>query len=431
MVGDGRTLCTLNSGDGGIFIVHTYDVSSGTTSSSGTLESGDHPHLWKADGTFRVMTTARGRYPDNDTIDVFKVESTLTKIESFDFPPSSHSEAKITSFSPTAHHVSISDGNTLYVFDIRNSERLLAETGNFVSHCFSTRGGYFAASQESSVHLWSYISGSYSLSKKLQRQGWSNSPLRISSTCSSMLSHSGNTLQVWRSDGYSTTPKQHYVGLSRSGTHAATADEKGIVKIIDLLTQTPLQSIDTGVWWIKGLVLTGNVLLVAGFADLRAWLLTEEGVVDGVVGGRRVDSSDSIWTISQSRFPWTFRVEGQVGVINLGEDVLHFYHTETGEVLDPTQAPRHFSSRWYHFFEPLQGRDYLYFHNLSQCDTPPEDSWQISRAAVREGWVKDPEGRHRLWIPAEWREEWDSADWREDVTTQFSYLGGRPVIIKF
>jgi hypothetical protein len=157
---------------------------------------------------------------------------------------------------------------------------------------------------------------------------------------------------VWRLDEPPDTPKghsQHYVGLSRSGTHAATVDETGIVTIIDLLTQTPLQSIDTGVWWIKGLVLTGNVLLVAGFADLRAWLLTEEGVVDGVIGGRQVGPSDSIWTISQSWFPWTFRVEGQVGVIKLGEDALHFYHTETGEVLHPTQAPRHFSSRWYHF----------------------------------------------------------------------------------
>jgi WD40 repeat protein len=38
---DGRTLCTINSGDQGTFVVHTHDVSSGTTSSPGTLESGD------------------------------------------------------------------------------------------------------------------------------------------------------------------------------------------------------------------------------------------------------------------------------------------------------------------------------------------------------------------------------------------------------
>jgi hypothetical protein len=432
----GRTLCSINSGDGGTFVVHTYDVSSGTTSSPGTLESGDHPHLWTDGGSFWVMTTVRNRHPDNNTINVFEVGSTLTKTESFAFPPSLHSEAKIMSFSPDALRVSVSDGNTLQIFDIRNQKRMLAKTGNFLSHCFSSRGHFFAASQESGVHVWKYRSDSYTLLGEFQCQGWSDSPLRFSPNLSSILGHSGNTLQVWRVDELDIdefdTPEghsRHYVGLSRSGTHAATVDETGIVTIIDLLAQTPLQSINTGVWWVKGLVLTGNVLLVAGFADLRAWLLTEDGVVDCVIGGREVGRS--IWTISQSRFPWTFRVEGQVGVINLGEDALHFYHTETGEVLDPTQAPRHFSSRWYHFFEPLQGRDYLCYHNLSQYSTPPENSWQTSRATVREGWVKDPEGRHRLWVPFEWRTDWDPADWREDVTTQFSYLGGRPVIVKF
>jgi hypothetical protein len=107
-------------------------------------------------GSFRVMTTVRGGYPENNTIDVFKVESTLTKIESFTFPPSLRSEAKITSFSPDTHHISISDGNTLQIFDIRNQERLLAETGNFLSHCFSPSGYCFAASQESGVHVWVY-----------------------------------------------------------------------------------------------------------------------------------------------------------------------------------------------------------------------------------------------------------------------------------
>jgi hypothetical protein len=429
---DGRTLCTIDSGDGGTFIVHIYDASSGTASSPGILESGNHPHLWTVGGSFRAMTTVQGRYPDNDTINVFKVESTLTRTESFTFPPSLPSEAKITSFSPTTCHVSISDGDKLWIFDIQKAKSLLAETDNFLSHCFSSGGDYFAASQESGVHLWKYVNGHYSPWREFQCQGWSNPPLQFSPDVSSILGHSGDTLHVWRLFGSSTAPEQHYVGLSRLGTHVVTAfNEMGIVTITEPLTQTPLQFIDPGVGWINGLVLTGNVLLVAGFADLRAWLLTEEGVVDGVIGGRQVGRTDSIWTISQSRFPWTFRVEGQVGVINPGEGALRFYHTETGEVLHPTQAPQHFSSRWYHFFEGLYGRDYFCYHNLSQCDTPPEDSWQTSRATVREGWVKDPEGKHRLWVPFEWRTDWDRADWREDVTTQFSYIGGRPIIIKF
>jgi hypothetical protein len=47
---------------------------------------------------------------------------------------------------------------------------------------------------------------------------------------------------------------------------------------------------------IEGLVLTGNVLLVAGSDTVVAWLLTEEGWWMACVGGRRAGRSDSIWS---------------------------------------------------------------------------------------------------------------------------------------
>jgi hypothetical protein len=224
---------------------------------------------------------------------------------------------------------------------------------------------------------------------------------------------------------------QHYVGFSRSGAGIATTSEGShTVNITSLLAQPSLQFIDAGMW-INGLVLTGNILLVAGSKDVVAWLLTEEGVVGGVTGGRNVCRSDRVWTVSHSQSPWVFSVEGQVGIIKQDGDALHVYDTETGEVLHPTQAPQHFSGRWHNLSESHWGRDYLCYHNLPQCATPPEDSWQISRAAVREGWVKDPEGKRRLWVPFEWRTDWDPADWCHDATTQLSSIGGRPVLIKF
>jgi WD40 repeat protein len=58
---DGRTLCTINSWDQGTFAVHTHDVSSGTTSSPGTLESGDIPHLWADDGSFWAVAVVQNR----------------------------------------------------------------------------------------------------------------------------------------------------------------------------------------------------------------------------------------------------------------------------------------------------------------------------------------------------------------------------------
>ena len=186
---------------------------------------------------------------------------------------------------------------------------------------------------------------------------------------------------------------------------------------------------------IEGLVITGNVLLVAGSGQLIAWLLTEDGVVDGVIGDKRVGRGDSIWAVSKpssARDPrWEFQVKGQVGSITFPGYAKHTYHTETGEILDSTRTPLDFPRVKSTFDSLHHGQDYLDFHNSRQCDILPGDSWKTSQATLREGWVKDSEGRHRLWVPAEWRVDWNLKDWRHDVTTQFSCLGGRPVVIKF
>jgi len=430
---DGRTICTINSEDQVTLVVHTYDVSSGTTSSPGTLRSGDKPHLWTHDESFRVMAAVDNSDGCN-TVGIFEIGSTLTEIESFHIEEPS---SGIRSFSSTTHCISISIGNALRILDIRNSRRLLDGKGHFIFHCFSSDGSFFAASQESGVYIWKYTSGHYILWRVFRCQGWSNSPLQLSPTSSSILGHSGNILQVLRLHELPTAPetrRQQYVGLSRSGTRIATAHKlESTVTITDLLAQTPSQSIDTGVG-IEGLVLTGNVLLVAGSGKLVAWLLTDEGLVGGVVGGGKAGRDDSIWTVALPQWDpdwWIFLVEGQLGVIKPDGDSLHVYNTETGEVLLPVQAPQNFGSRWYHFNEPLWGRHYLRYHNLSQCDGPPRDGWQTSRATLQQGWVKDAECKYRLWVPVEWRMDWDPADWRHDVTTQFSYLEGRPVLVKF
>ena len=85
------------------------------------------------------------------------------------------------------------------------------------------------------------------------------------------------------------------MGLTRSGTRVAIAHKLGnIVTIFDILAQSPPEFIDTNVE-LEGLALAGNVLLVAGSREIVAWLLTEEGLVDGIIGDRGVGRSDSIW----------------------------------------------------------------------------------------------------------------------------------------
>jgi len=424
---DGWKICVI---DLVAFIVHIYDVSSGTALSPGILQPGDNPYLWMHDKSFWVMTTAGSRYNHN-TIDIFKIGSTLTKVHSFAFPPWEHSEAKITSFSPTTYHASISDPYTLRIFNIQNSECLLDKIGYSTSHSFSKDGSLFTAFQDNTICIWKYTSDSYILWRQFLCQGWSNSPPQFSPNLLSILGHSRNILQVWRLNELLTskTCHQQYIALSYSGTYVVTAYKKErTVMITNLLAQTPpkLISIDME---IEGLVLTGNVLLVAGLRKLTAWLLTEGG---RVFGGRWVGEPSGIWTISRwYHESWMLLVEGQVGVIKLDGDDLHIYNTEDGEVLHPTQAPQCFSSNWYNLSEVLYGQNYLHCHNSPHYGTPPKDSWEISQATLQEGWIKDPEGKHQLWIPVEWRMEWNPADWCNGVTTQFGLLGGKPFLIKF
>jgi len=429
---DGQTLCAIEAGNDGPFVVHTYDVSSGTTLSSSSFWSEDNPHLWMHDGSFRVMATVRdGCYIR--AVNIFKVGSPLTKIQSFVLP---YLRGTLGSFSPTTYRISISDGHRLRILDIRNSKLLLNTTAESGSHCFSSDGSLFAASQRGRVCVWKYNSGCYTLLREFLCQGLFN-PLQFSPTLSSILGCSSDGLQVWRLHEPSAAPRgrgQWLAGLSRSGARVATAcDQENTITIVDVLAQTPPQFIDVGAE-IEGLAITGNVLLVKSPREVVAWLLTEEGLVDGVIDGRRVDRSDSIWTLSRSWASYEFQVEDRVGVIKLGwGGPLHVYHTETGEALHRNQTPRHSPSlgRWHRLTEVHCGQDYLYYHNLSQRDIPPEDSWKLSPATLGEGWVKDPEGKRRLWMPHEWRTDWHSVDWLHDVTIQFSLIGGKPVLIKF
>ena len=110
---------------------------------------------------------------------------------------------------------------------------------------------------------------------------------------------------------------------------------------------------------------------------------------------------------------------------------LHYSHAGTGEVLGPIHAYFDFIGSYPYSPRCIDRVVYNRVYRSYQSDDLPKDSWQTSRTTLREGWVKDAEGKHRLWVPAEWRTEWNLADWRHDVTTQFSYLGGRIAVIKF
>ena len=413
--------------------VREHDVASGTTSLPIKFQSQYKPHLWVHEEAFRIMTTARDG--EVHTIDISEVEPSLTKIESSPIQLGER-DCWIESFSPTTYRISIfiywSSGRLL-ILDIRNSGCLLDDGRVFSSHDFSSDGGLFAASRWERVHVWKYNDGRYTPWSQLPIPTLNSygSLLQFSPTSSSILGHWSNTLRLWRLDGPSVTPvtyeKLDFV--SRSGTYVVTAHHRGCAVIItNLLSRIPSQSIDPGME-VERLALTGNVLLVLGSGKVRAWQLTEEGVVVDVSAERRAGRDDIIWTESGLRCPSrpTLKVGDQIGliVINHGRR-LYAYDTRTGKLCSPAQALLHCHSH----SRTSDTQDY--FHNSSVYDNPSRGNRGRSTTISEEGWVRGPGEKHQLWLPAELRTTAEIEVYWHPDTAIVKFLSPRnePTVIK-
>ena len=431
------------------YAVHIYNITSGTTWSPSTLQSRDKPHLWSHSKSFQIMITEW----DNKTfiVNIYDVGSTLTKVKSFhvnlldnlvgSLCSSIWGESSgIKSFSPTTYRASALVQKQLWILDIQNSGSLLEQKGDFRSHCFSSDGSLFAASLSGKVHIWKYTSGSYTSWRMFPAKNSHDSPIQFSPTSPLTLHHSWNSLQVWHLD--SPPIVAHYDScmplavISHCGTYIVAGFEgKSTITVTNPLSQTPLQFINTETE-VEWFALTGNVLLVQGSGAIVAWLLTEEGLVDGVFANKVAGYSSSLWTVHD--FPMMFRdqvvtmdweqrfVRNQVMIMDW-EHGFHVYHMGTGEVLKSPQVPPHY--QW----APLDvkyGQHYSHYLDLDMCAS--KGGWPISFTTLQEGWIKDPEGKHQLWIPVEWRMPMQgSTGWLSDITTLWLNCQGRTVIIMF
>ena len=446
---DGATICAIVGARRGPmdlsldrdirdYPVNVYDVASATTLFSGTLQSRGRPHLWAHNTSFRVITMGQA-----STTNIFEVRSILTEVESFYVNPRGGADM-IGSFCPTTYRISIFGlpRDHLRILDVRKSECLLEAPENDEkfdrdSNSFSSDGSLFASSLSSGVCIWKYTSGRYTLWRKFPfrtASAFNHPPPQFSPASSSILGCCGGPLQVWQLDSlpivahlYSRSP---LAVISHCGTYIATGSAaNSTITITNLLSPTPSQFIDVGMY-VDKLAFTGNVLLVWGERELVAWRLTEKGIVYGASADGRSDRGDSIWTMSTSN-P-VFLVEDQTAAIEDNErNIIHVYHTGTGEVLAPAQVSPRPRACQYFSVEMYRCQHYLHYRNLLGPDIPFEDEWPITWGALEEGWVKDLEGKRRLWIPTEWRDRSvHNPGWLRN-TTLLLYPEGVPVIVVF
>ena len=395
-----------------LWSIRTYNVASGIGLCVEGLQSYGTPYLWAHKKSFQIASVSSKR--GCTTIEIFEIGSALIQVHSFNITDLGIQffEA-IWSISPSTSRFFISAPYGLYIFDYRNSYVLLKETGCFKSHCFSSDGTFFAATNEDVVHIWRYCPGRYAPWKTFLSRSFVICPLHFSPTASSILECIANTLQVWRLHDLPTSfsrARDKYAGVSPSGNYVAMADKYGrTVTIIGLHSQAP-QFVDAGVD-IIGLFLTGNVLLVHGQRVVVAWLLTEKGRVAGVSVNRWAHHHNRIWEVriyNYGALPNLMVDAGsRVGAIGecLEDPPLLTYHTETGEAPPSASKLNPIYSRPLDLVGVFRGRDY------DAIDWPIRRSdWSTSRPTLQDGWVKDPEGSCRLWVPVEWRDCWDIAD---------------------
>jgi len=464
---DGKTIGTISPRVSGTHTVRTYEISSGAMRSSSTVQSAGCTHFWAHDKSFRVATTAEDR--KGQTISIFEVGSALSEIEPLHF----RSQPNFQAFSPTTHRISASANRTsdpeLLILDLHDSRVLLRETGRYVDLTFSLDGSLFAAFAGDHLRIWRYASGQYTLWREFRQAPM---VLQFSPTLSSILGYTG-VLHILHLDYSPTVPAKESAVTARSrpqdafspgSTFIATAHcGESTVTITNLHSQdpSPSQFIDTDLE-ISTILLTGNVLLVKGSDTVVAWLLTEKGAVDGIVGNTRADRNDSLWemspdsdrqdTSSRDKNPsfWSrllqqergsrdgdgdgngdlgFSVGNGIAAIRRHNGhVIRVYHTGTGEILNSVEAPLR---TWYRFHHPLRDECDLYHRDLRKRYGPVEHGWPVSQTTLQEGWVKDPEGKRRLWLHARWRSPKNDVEWLHNVTTLRLKTPSELVIVKF
>ena len=452
---DGTMISTLSLPVSGTHTVRVYEVTSGVMRSPGTVQSIGGEHLWAHDKSFRVMTMTKDH--QGSTINIYEVGSALTKVEQFPF----RSYPALGVFSPATYRISVTvarDRNRdpeLLISNVRDSEVLLHEPGFYHYVNFSPDGNLVAAFTGDHLLVWRYAPGCYTRWREFQQTPTS---LQFSPTSSSILGRADALLHVLHLDHSPTnltaksvaaahgiprdaySPHGAYIATTRRGESAIT--------ITNLRSQhpTPSQFIDTDLE-ISAMVLTGNVLLVKDSNTIVAWLLTEEGVVVGLFDRKRASRNDSLWEApfrAHTSF-WAkllqregggddgddaleFSVEGEIASVGHNGDSIRVYHTITGEILGLDEAPL---NTGYRFDGPRRDDCDIYRRDLRKQHGPLEYDWPVSPNTLREGWVKDPEGKHRLWLRPRWRSAGNDVDWLDQVTTLRLKNSSELVIVKF
>ena len=453
---DGKMLVAqYTDGDSKKRVIASHDFSTTHTHIYPVSEGHMVSPIWTHGEFLRFATVKSGR------ITIWKVGFTFTHppemVESLPTPDEliKREASARYRFLPTISRLAIVFGDTLLVWDARDSKRLLNISGSYPHRTsFSSDGRLFAcAFYDNQTCIWKESPAGYIPYRKLKSDVLLQPLLSPNGELIILLSKSIIRLLHTKNSFLSSHPTldmtQHrfILNVSSNDTLAAfVRHPENIVTILDLQFGNPQLQIDTGTS-VKCLGVAGDTLVVADHKEMVTWKLA--------MGKTRANTYESIritrFDGSPDNSNW-FRPDSVSSdlsrIITVHCETLDIYDVSTGKrlicaqsvpgALKPPSTRARFKATdingrpglWKAWFTP-DGREIWGFSSEysnsavyrweviegSESDTiklrpltttprpPGLISWKSSRGygVTYDGWVLSPTQKRLLWLPHHWR----------------------------
>ena len=264
-----------------------FDVASGIHTHSHSLNDNVPPpnNIWTCGESLRFATA------DVTAITIWEVRftsgATPTEVETFPAPDGFsdrwHREVWLL---PAPCRLALASRDKVLVWDVQNSKYLLHHTGTSFHPrtFFSSDGRFFACSTTGSdVYLWKESPNGYILHQILA-SSTVHSNLLLSQNGESILAFGDCTIQLWRTDSFTTPPssilaraprcaENFVLEFSPNGTLVVVAMQGGnTVTVLELKSGVPQLTIDVSIA-VHGLGMDGNTVVIIGDQKVIAWNL--------------------------------------------------------------------------------------------------------------------------------------------------------------
>ena len=472
-IGNQVTIALL---DGGTFCA--YDGLTGTQVCGGPLSRSPFHQLgahWAHRGSLRFATSS-----DTDeglVISIYELQTTseppLFMVDSFPTPPYRGE----FSFSPVSFHASFVTKEEVVILNLRDQKNTFqTKAGQHLYRpqgCFSPDGCFFACGTEGQeVHIWKNTPTGYvpwnTIVPRLPSNGFS-----FSASGTSILSWGPEGTQLLDQDNHLNPPspdktvsahrrRKHLVAYSSDSTRIATAQQEGsVIVILDPLSGTPRQSIDTNTQ-IRDIGIVDDTIHVMDAHGLISWHLEAAGTAWDIRDARRVavelathtrggdvermvlshNCSQIAFNIGETVFLYDVKareivdkrtMDDEVTDIQFSPDGHHLCVTTIVGIYNGYERPsihcfvklevgedRRFTSVTKEFLQDEWSKDSLLRPHNGYCIGSGSD------------WVEDSGGSKVLWLPTSWRTEHGlGARWSGNFLAIVGGHNTAPVIVEF